>query len=177
MGRPLLIGVVMSFEVVNMADIEAVVDGSSQVRALEKAVRRGVVSATRSDRLAAELLSRGLGPDRIAVKLGEMLEAEQVRPKQVWDSVGQTWKTEEVSSPDYKAQAMAVKFLCDIHGFLFALPKDAAVNISVNTLAIARDVEGMSPADALRELPGALRMLREIDPKVLAAAEEAEVEE
>jgi len=166
------------FKVIPMSEVEAKVVGTPSAKQIEKVLTRTIRSVSRSDRLAAELIQCGVGPPEIALKLKEMLDAES--PVFRWEKQGNEWVKIAEMGADYRTQEKALKYVMDVYGMFFALPKDAPININVNTLEIARDVDNMTPQQMLRELPGALKEFDKIDPKIrerLDKIEEAEVED
>ena len=159
-------------EVVPVEEIEVAVSGGVPARAVGKALGKQTRSATRSDRLATELYLRRLGPEKAAEVVAEMLEAVIVRPKQVKNGSTGRWDTVEIKEPDWKTRGVALKFMADVHGWLFNIPK-TELTIGAVMLGSAKEIEAMSPQQALAELPNAIRALKDIDPALI---EEAVVE-
>lgn len=162
--------------IVPASEIEARVDGGREVREITSALRRFVQSVSRSDRFAAELIAQNTDFSFMARKLHEMLNATFERYVPVED--GETGRTvmrvEQV--PDWRTQMQAWREAAKVFGLEFMMPKDPAMNINVNTLAIARDVEGMSIDELKREARAAMGRMKDIDPSVFDV-EDAEVED
>jgi hypothetical protein len=132
-------------------------------------------SATRSDRLVMALWKRGLDEEGVAEKLVEATEATRMRRS--WKFNKHQLKQEEVEEhiPDWKTRLAALDLITRIHGFIFQMPKDAAVNINMSTLQIAQDVDQMTVDRLMKEYPNAVKTLGEIRPDLVDKIEEAEV--
>ena len=136
-----------------------------------------VGTGARSDHLVKALLSQGLTPERIAKKLGEMMDATETKRAFKHDPKLRRMVEIEEEKPAWRPQAQAIKFLIEVYGFVFSLPPGASVEVNVNTLQIAKDVSGMRPEDVLKELPGAVKVLEAL-PEAMNAVKgivEAEV--
>lgn len=134
-------------------------------------------SATRSDRLVMALWERGLNEEGIAEKLMEATEATIM--KRTWRFNKERIKQEQIEEefPDWKTRLSALDLITRIHGFIFQLPRDTAVQINMSTLQIARDVDQMTVDKLMKEYPNAVKTLGEIRPDLVDKIEEAEVVE
>jgi len=134
-------------------------------------------SATRSDRLVLALWKRGLDEEGIAQKLVEATEATVIRRSFQFSKERLKQIPVEEEMPDWKTRLAALDLITRVHGFIFQLPRDTAVQINHNTLQIAQDVDKMTVDQLMKEYPDAVKTLGAIRPDLVDKIEEAEVVE
>ncbi len=134
-------------------------------------------SATRSDKLVVALWKRGLDEEGVAEKLMEATEATVMRRS--WKFNKERLKQVQIEEelPDWKTRLSALDLITRIHGFIFQLPRDTAVQINMSTLRIAQDVDQMTVDQLMKEYPDAVKTLGVIRPDLVEKIEEAEVVE
>jgi hypothetical protein len=149
-----------NFKVMKMSDVEGEVRGAPIVRAVSKELGRGARSATRSDRLASEMLLQGLGAKKTTETILEMLEATSIKKDYVDEVVNGVRKMRpvEVLVPDWKARAQAVKFVIDTQGWGHVVPK-TTVNVNQIVIQSAEEARSTSTEDLLRKAEWAAKVV------------------
>jgi len=139
-------------------------------------------SRTRSELLSAIFIAEGLDSYKIVQIVKRLSEAKKLLFRKTIAPDSETGKDRvhdvPVTVEDTATQAWVADFLAKVMGLYHEAPKERDVKVSVRALTIANDVAGMTAADALRALPDAVEILKNIDPEILKEySDEAEVVE
>ena len=160
----------ITLSIIPASEIEVRVSGTKNVREITTALRKFVQSVSRSDRFAAELMEHKTDFDFLARKLHDFLNASYTVDRQVWNEEKKEYEMQRVEIQDRRTQLRAWENAVKVFGLEFMLPK-TDVTVNVNTLAIARDVQNMTPDELIREARGAMERMKDIDPSVFTEAE------
>ena len=149
----------LKYKIIKMEDVvPEVVDGPEVVKAVSKRLQEAVPTASRSNRLSAAALLKGLGPDEMVSALKEMLNATVLVRTAVFDEDDNYVCHKMVELPDWKARSFALKELREIHGYTFTQEKAGEEGVPNYVKLVYNDFrkqsegkEALNPAELMKK--------------------------